>query len=208
MNTIHTKFKNPDINYREGYFNTETLPYSISPTESNYHELVITNKDNHSKCIYIDNNTGKRCKLKLKNYPKYCYLHTMLVENIYISKSNIEKAGKGLFAGPYGFKKGQIIGKYSTPNNSINLGNVKKNCENKENCWAYIFCEDNENDNAMCWDSLGIRSSIIRYINDAYNTHFKNNCYFDIIDNEVYVIASKKIKKNEEIMVSYGYKYW
>lgn len=200
------KFKNPDIHFVEGYFKKLKHPKTPSPNRKDYNKRVVTKDDKTSRCTYIHSEGGKRCKLKLGLYPVYCHLHTMLIENVYIAKSNIEQAGNGLFAGPYGFKKGDTIGKYSYPWNSTKLKNIDKRCTNNK-CWSYIFCED-ENPDSRCWDGLDIRSTIIRNINDAHNTKFKNNCYFDIIKGEVYAIASKKIDPFTEIFIDYGKSYW
>ena len=96
-------FKNPDNSYSD--FKTTKRPHSISPKRKDYLKKALKKDDHHSKCTYIDPNTNKRCKMDLEMYPRFCKLHTILVENLYIGKSNISQAGNGLFVGPYGFKK-------------------------------------------------------------------------------------------------------
>jgi hypothetical protein len=203
---MHKQFKSPDKHFIEGQFKTTKKPKTPNPKNKNYYQLALKKDDYISKCSYIHSD-GKRCKLKLGLYPTYCHLHTMLIENVYISKSQIEKAGNGLFAGPYGFKKGNIIGKYSNKSNSAKLGEIKNRCKN-DKCWSYVFCDIGHTDNTMCWDGLDIRSTIMRNINDAHKSKFRNNSYFDILDGEVYVIASKDIKPLTEIFVNYGKIYW
>ena len=201
------KFQNPDKHFVEGSFNKFKHPKTPSPKRKDYNKRALTKDDKHSRCTYIHSESGKRCKLKLGLYPTYCHLHTMLIENVYIAKSNIEKAGNGLFAGPYGFKKGDIVGQYSYPWNSVKLGTIDKRCD-KNNCWSYVFCDEGDADNTPCWDGLDIRSTVIRNINDAHKSKFKNNCYFDIIKGEVYAIAEKHIQPFSEIFVDYGKTYW
>jgi hypothetical protein len=131
----------------------------------------------------------------------------MLINNVYIAKSQIEAAGNGLFAGPYGFKRGDVIGKYSYPWNKVKLKTLESRCR-KDKCWSYVFCDEGEDGQTQCWDGLDIRSTLMRNINDAHNSKFKNNSYFDVIDGEVYVIASRNIKPSRELYCSYGKLFW
>jgi hypothetical protein len=149
-------------------------------------------------------------------YPTYCFIHTLQYNNVFISPSNIKNAGYGLFAGPKGFKKNDIIGEYSTTQNKTTQGEILKNCNNTYNntyidsCWKYTLCKSNIlKDDIVCWnDTDDINSTYVRYINDAYNTKFKNNSEFNIKNDNAYVIASTDIKPYQEIFVSYGSSYW
>lgn len=195
-------FKNPDPNFIKGNFKS-IKQKQISPKRKDYISRAKVKQDKTSKCGYINSNNS-RCKLKLGLYPEYCYLHTMLIDNLYIAKSNIKNGGNGLFVGPFGFKKGDIIGKYSYPHNEVSLETLERRCR-KEKCWDYIFCDLKKN---KCWDGLDLRSTILRNINDAHNSKFRNNSYFEIRGNDVYAKASRNIKPFSEIFISYGPKYW
>lgn len=197
------KFKNPDKDFNEGNFKTVKHPKSISPKRSDYYQKAKKKADNKTRCTYIHSSTGKRCKNLIGLYPRFCELHTMMVENIYIAPSNIKGAGNGLYVGPYGFNKGDIIGEYSKPWNRVSTEKLDKRCDNQK-CLAYVFCDEH----SQCWDGLDIRSTIIRNINDAHGSEHHNNAYFDIIDGHVYAIASRKIKPHKEIFVNYGDRYW
>lgn len=197
------KFKNPDPKFTRENFKS-VKHKSPSPKRKNYEKRAKIKIDKTSKCGYINPDTNIRCKLKLNLYPEYCHLHTMLIDNVYIAKSNIRNGGNGLFVGPYGFKKGDIIGKYSYPYNEVSLETLERRCK-KLKCWDYIFCDLDKN---KCWDGLDLRSTIIRNINDAHNSKFRNNSYFEIRGNEVYARASRNIKPFNEIFISYGSKYW
>jgi hypothetical protein len=87
------------------------------------------------------------------------------------------------------------------------LGKLEKRCKD-DNCWSYIFCDEGQSSKTKCWDGLDIRSTIIRNINDAHNSKFKNNAYFDIKKGKVYAIASRTIKPHREIFIDYGENYW
>jgi len=201
-------FKNPDKNFVQGNFKTTKQPKTPSPKRKNYQKKAQTQGDNFTKCTYIHPTTGKRCKNLLGLYPQFCELHTMMIQNVYISKSQIDGAGNGLFVGPYGFKKGDIIGRYSYPQNEVRLKTLTNRCDDEKNCWSYTFCEEGMSDNTKCWDALDIRTTVIRNINDAHGSQFKNNAYFSVIGAEVYAIASRRIRPHKEIFINYGKNYW
>lgn len=200
-------FQNPDKHFVVGDFKKYKGPKSPSPKRADYEQRAVTKPELRRKCTYIHHNTGKRCRLKLDIYPEYCHLHTMMIENVYVDSSKIAGAGNGLFVGPYGFRKGDIIGKYSYPWNSVSLGTLEKRCKNSE-CWDYIFCDYGEEPHTQCWDGLDIRSTVLRNANDAHKSKYRNNAYFKIQDGEVYAVASKNLNFGDEIYVSYGPRYW
>lgn len=188
----------------------------ISPKIKNFekHALIHPKKDDHRICHYIDNKTNKQCQMKLGNYPKFCQLHSLTIDNLYVDTSNIKNAGNGLFAGPFGFKKGDRIGEYSMDEIKVQLKDLDKRSSKPD--YSYTFCERQKRgqaeDDVNCWDALDYRTTIIRYANDATNSKFKNNSYFFETkrdgETRVYLVASKKIEPLEEIFVSYGSDYW
>lgn len=207
---MYKYFKSPDKKYIKGKFNTTARPKSPSPKRKDYQQVAVRSSDHHSRCTYIHPDTNKRCKLTLGLYPKYCHVHTMLIENLYISKSNIENGGNGLFVGPLGFKKGDIIGKYSEPWMKLKYKSLDKR-ENLDT--SYLFCEDGKKNqkegDIICYDGIDIRSTIVRNANDAHGSPFKNNCTFDITKSGyVYVVASRNIRPHKEIFVNYGNEYF
>jgi hypothetical protein len=196
------KSKNPDKFFHESNFDKAKRPTSISPERRDYTKRAIKRADSKSKCIYIHPQTGKRCKNLLGLYTEYCELHTMLINNVYIAISQISRAGNGLYAGPYGFEKGDIIGEYSKPWNKVDLKTLEKRCKT-DSCWDYVLCDGDK-----CWDGLDIRSTLMRNINDARNTKFRNNSFFENRRGKIYVVASHNIKPHSEIFVDYGDNYW
>lgn len=213
-----TRFRNPDKKYKSPNFKTTKRPNSPSPKNSDYEKKAVTKADKHSRCIYIHPDTGKRCRLFLGIYPKYCHVHTTLIENLFITKSNIKNAGNGLFAGPFGFKKNTIIGEYSMPWMKVKSGRLdNRNGKNTDYNSSYVYCTDTKRgekeEDAMCYDGLDIRSTIVRNANDAHGSKFKNNAYFDERTGKdgvkhVYVIASKNIEALNEIFIFYGNEYF
>jgi hypothetical protein len=193
-------FENPNKNYNLNFLKLAKRPSSPNPESKRYEQLAKINSTKE-RCTYIHPESKKRCKLVLGIYPRFCYLHTLLVENLQIKKSQIKNAGNGLYAGPFGFKKGDQIGEYSMP---WMKGQWKRilNRTNEPNT-SYLLCVKK-----TCWDALDKNSTIIRNANDAHGSKFKNNAYFLEKNKRVYMVASKKIKPKEEIFCDYGEDYF
>lgn len=217
------KFKSPQKKYRSPNFKSVKRPFSPSPKRKDYEKKVQTTSDKHTRCTYIEPDSHRRCKLHLGIYPRYCHIHTTLIENLFIAPSNITQAGNGLFAGPLGFKKNDIIGEYSQDWMQVKSGRFdKRNGKGPDGKYiepntAYIFCDERKKgqkqDDVMCWDGLDKNSTIIRNANDAHGSKFHNNAYFDLKKDSqgkthVYMIASRNIKGLKEILCSYGKHYW
>ena len=209
----YKKFKSPKKEYSD--FKTTARPKSPSPKRKDFEKVAVRTSNKHSRCTYIHPSTDKRCKLMLGKYPKFCYLHTMLIENLYIDNSNIKNGGNGLFAGPMGFKKGDIIGEYSMPWMKVKSGQVDRRNKGHPDT-SYLFCDypkrGQKEEDAQCWDGLDIRSTIVRYANDAHGSKFKNNSEFSTVKsktgNHVYMVAKQKIAPFDEIFCTYGEDYW
>lgn len=200
-----TEFINEDIRYNKNKINKVQKQKSPSPKLKSYNKLAKTESDKRSICSYIYSETKKRCKNHLGLYPEFCSIHTMLIYNLHIRKSNIPNANLGLFSGPYPFKKGTIIGKYNTETNSFKFSTFSNRCEKDDKCYEYVFCDKKSE---TCWDTKDIRSSIMRFINDSHGTIFKNNCYFQKKGTDILIIASKSIKPFQELYIHYGSNYW
>lgn len=190
----------------------------LSPKKINYESMAKTKSDGFSKCCFVDLKTKKRCNLYLEMYPKYCHLHTILIDNLYIDVSSIQNSGNGLFSGPLGFKKDEIIGEYSYPWMEIKSNKLDvRNGKGKDVNTNYVLCLNKENkqsqNDVMCYDGLDKNSTIIRNANDAHNSKFRNNCYFEAIKGKngkykVYAVTSKSIRPFCEIFISYGDYYF
>lgn len=209
------RFKSPKKKYVD--FKTTQRPKSPSPKRKDYEKRAMTKVvvPDSSRCTYINPETNRRCKLKLGIYPQFCHIHTTTIENLYISQSSIKNAGNGLFAGPFGFKTGDIIGEYSMPWMKLKQKSIDKRSKNPN--YSYVFCDNpkrgQKEEDVDCWDGLDARSTIVRNANDAHGSEFKNNAYFQPIKDKnkithIYVVASKKIKGNQEIFIDYGPDYF
>lgn len=125
----------------------------------------------------------------------------LLEKNLYIKKSNISKAGKGLFTRQF-IAKGTVIveykGRITTWKEALN-GKVFN---------GYVFYINR----LHVIDCMTYKKALARFANDANGTHqienLKNNSNFIIQQNKVYIQAAKDICAGEEILVSYGRDYW
>lgn len=210
-------FRSPKKEYIK--FKTKNSGNKKSPSakRSDYEKRSIIKSDLHSKCTFVDSNTNKRCKLHLGIYPKYCHIHTILIENLYISESNIKNGGNGLFVGPLGFKKDEIIGEYSYPSMEVKSGRLDiRNGKGKDVNYNYVLCLNKEKNqlekDILCYDGLDKNSSIIRNANDAHGSTYRNNCYFyqKKLNGKYKVLAvcKRNIKAFSEIFIDYGDSYF
>lgn len=211
-------FRSPDIRYRK--YRSVKKPFTPSPKRKDFEKVALTKSDHHSRCTFIIPETNKRCKSLLGIYPRFCQTHTMLIYNLYIAKSGIKKAGNGLYAGIYGFKKGMIIGEYSEDKIKVNGEAFRKrngkdrHGEYKDVNDVYLLCADTKKgEKEICWDSLDIRSTIVRNANDAHNSKFRNNAYFDQRKDRkgkihIYMVTSRNIAPGKEILCDYGDGYF
>lgn len=120
-----------------------------------------------------------------------------------VKKSQLPSAGKGLFT-TKDIKKGSKIIEYR--------GEVidwKEYCkrvkEDKDGYLAFISRK-------KCIDAYNTPQYKARYANDAEGLikikGIKNNAEYQIIDDKVYIVATRDIKAGEEIFVSYSKDYW
>lgn len=120
--------------------------------------------------------------------------------------STIKGAGLGLFSDEKIIPKGCRIGFY-----------VGKFIEGNDGVTDYSFQLDDD------WsiDSFDYPRCYIAMVNDVHKTRFKTNAEFEVLtrdektrkklegkDKLIILIASRDIKKDEEIFASYGDEYW
>lgn len=148
-----------------------------------------------------------RLRLGTKKYAdKFC-VHNNKKSLVSIKKSKIPNAGIGLIANKF-IKKGWIITKYY---------GYTKHCISISSKNKYIINTDKPN-----YSLVGVKN--IKYLNnkgmaqlanDSIHkeiTGLTNNSYFrsfyDDDKEEIYLVATRDILQNEEILTSYGLDYW
>lgn len=120
---------------------------------------------------------------------------------LYIKKSQLPGAGKGLFT-KSSISKGTRIAEYKGKITSWKDADH----DNGNNRYIYYISKN------RVIDAKGCKSSLAHFANDATGYHrikgIKNNSSYEIIGQRVFIIAASDIPKYSELFVSYGKDYW
>ena len=126
---------------------------------------------------------------------------TLLEKHLYVKKSNIPGAGKGLFTLQFITKRTVIVeykGRITTWKEVLS-GKVFN---------GYVYYLNRRH----VIDAMPYKKALARFANDANGLNkienLKNNSKFIIQQNKVYIQAVRDICAGEEILVSYGREYW
>jgi len=125
----------------------------------------------------------------------------LLEKQLFVKKSTLPDAGKGLFTKKF-IPKGTRIVEYK--------GNVRT--------WKEVQADESENPyiyyvkRNFVIDALNDKSALARYANDAQGLKrvkdIRNNTEYVENGNRVFIEASKDIPANSELFVAYGPEYW
>jgi len=126
---------------------------------------------------------------------------SLLEKQLFVKKSTLTGAGKGLFTRKF-IPKGTRIVEY----------------KGKTRTWKEVQAEEDENPyiyyvkRSHVIDALNDKKALARYANDATGLnreqHIKNNAEYVEEGVRVFIEASRDIPANSEIFVSYGKEYW
>lgn len=124
---------------------------------------------------------------------------------LYVKKSTLPKAGKGLFT-KAPIKKGEIVCEYE--GEKVTWKECLRRNENQEGKGGYYFHITDKN----CVDAQYTLWAMGRYANDATGVSrikgLRNNAKYEVIKGKPYIVATRNIKEKEEVFVSYGKEYW
>lgn len=124
---------------------------------------------------------------------------------LYVKKSKLPKAGKGLFTDSE-IKKGEIVCEYE--GEKVTWKECLRRNDAMEGKGAYFFHITDKN----CVDAQHTLWALGRYANDATGLSrvdgLKNNAAYEVIKGKPYIVAKRNIQPKEEIFVSYGKVYW
>jgi SET domain len=146
---------------------------------------------------------GSPCNKKVVFGLPLCWMHMLLTKHLRLKKSLILNAGKGVFAidiykekGDIVFRKGDVICTYE--GELIDNNEVEDRYKDQS---APYTLQVNDNDNIDC--------ACERHIGSVINTKPKhNNCCFVVKDGKnATIYATKTIRNNDELYVSYGRRY-
>lgn len=125
----------------------------------------------------------------------------LLEKHLYVKKSKIPKAGKGLFTRQFITRGTPIVeykGRITTWKEVLN-GKVFN---------GYVFYINRRH----VIDCMPYKKALARFANDANGLNkienLKNNSEFIIQQNKVYIQVVKDISAGEEVLVPYGKEYW
>jgi uncharacterized protein len=124
---------------------------------------------------------------------------------LYVKKSTLPKAGKGLFTKEE-IKKGEIVCEYE--GEKVTWKECLRRNEAQTGKGAYYFHITDKH----CVDAQHTLWAMGRYANDASGFSrvkgLRNNAQYEVIKGKPYIVALRKISSKEEIFVSYGKEYW
>jgi SET domain-containing protein len=125
----------------------------------------------------------------------------LLEKQLFVKKSTLPGAGKGLFTKKF-IPKGTRIVEY----------------RGKTRTWKEVQADEDENPyiyyvkRSFVIDALNDKKALARYANDATGLKrvkdIKNNAEYVEDGTRVFIEASRDIPANSEIFVSYGKEYW
>ena len=125
----------------------------------------------------------------------------LLEKHLYVRKSTIPNAGKGLFTKTF-IPKGTRIVEYKGRRSAW------KEVKDEDGKNGYIFYINRNN----VIDGLPYKSALARYANDARGLvkikGFYNNCDYIVDGVKAYIESKKDIPAGSEIFVDYGKDYW
>jgi SET domain-containing protein len=126
---------------------------------------------------------------------------SLLEKQLFVKKSTLTGAGKGLFTRKF-IPKGTRIVEY----------------KGKTRTWKEVQADEDENPyiyyvkRSYVIDALNDKKALARYANDATGLnreqHIKNNAEYVEEGVRVFIEATRDIPANSEIFVSYGKEYW
>jgi SET domain-containing protein len=120
-----------------------------------------------------------------------------------IKKSKLPGAGKGLFTTKAIRKEGKII---EYRGEIIGYNEYRRRARKEQDHYLFYLRKE------LCIDSLNTPQYKARYANDAAGITrvkgLRNNSDFVIFDDKCFIVASKNIKRGEEIFVNYTKPYW
>lgn len=131
-------------------------------------------------------------------------MKTKYEKNLFLDKSTLPNAGKGLYT-KVDIAKGEKIVEYK--------GEIItwKECEKRfgEDEGGYAFYVNSKH----CIDAFFTPQHLARYANDARGLSrikgLTNNAVYETMkDKKVFIVSTKKIPAGAEIFVSYGDEYW
>ncbi len=158
---------------------------------------------NSTRCE-AHNKTGSRCKRKVIIGFEYCFSHLPIEKHLKIADSEINGAGKGLFAydrtkeeGDIIFRKGDNICNYN--GQLLSMDTIHERYQDKTAPYA-VQVNNNHAVDCACKRGIGSIANTLPGHNNA--TFSVNSTY-----RTAKLVATKNIRNGDEIYLSYGRTY-
>jgi len=173
-----------------------------------HHNLVFHHLMETRQCVGRNKN-GSECKRKVTIGTPYCFQHLTSVKHLKIKKSNIPKAGDGLFAldknkpdNAIIFKKGDKIIEYM--GEKVTMGTLDERY-GEENTAPYAIEISKKKDQYE--DAALIRG--VASLSNQGNRKSQNNSKFglNVKEGKAFLKAWKNIRNGEEVLTDYGRSY-
>jgi uncharacterized protein len=148
-----------------------------------------------AKCAFV-NSKGKRCSKSTVVTHPYCAEHTLSELGFWVDRSKVPNAGLGLFTNRK-YKKGEVVVEYAGEVISQKVYNERYD---KEGYGEYGMTLGKN----KVIDARKTSSGLGRYICDSYGSELKKNVQYEEHGNKIEVVAIRKIRPGDELLVSYG----
>ena len=158
------------------------------------------------KCVRCTATTAKglRCRNKVCIGVDTCHAHRKKTLGVFVKKSNIPNAGKGLFANK-DFKQNDVIGKYSGDILTRQQNSERHGKDNKYDMNAYGLAITS----AKRVIDASCNRGLMSLANGSASKAQSNARFMDkLIQGKANVRATKKIRKGQEIIIHYGANYF
>ncbi len=148
-----------------------------------------------ARCSFV-NDKGKRCAQSTVVTHPYCAEHSLSELGFWVEKSKVPNAGFGLFTNRK-YKKGEVVIEYA---GEVITQKAYNERYDKEGYGEYGMTLGK----TKVIDARKTSSGLGRYICDAYGSDLKKNVQYEEHDKKIEVVAIRKIRPGDELLVSYG----
>ena len=158
------------------------------------------------RCIAETKRSGQ-CRQHTR-HGAHCWVHLAQLYGVWIRKSGIDGGGKGLHAAR-DFAKGDVVARYTGELIPVPQRAAGQDGPANDEGGEYQLLLSEQGAGAII-DAARTNSAEGRMLNDARGSGKANNCTFSCNQQRktAVVRALRKIKKGEELFVSYGPNYW
>lgn len=166
--------------------------------------------------VRLRNGSTRRCKLRTCKYSRFCHHHSKRRFGTRLGPSSIPGAGTGLFAirdfgGPKGrAKTGEVLAEYGDGRFGLTLRSARVNDPRYRSNYLYLFRKGYAKDGKSTQSGLGRYANMCRAGQQRARLCRGNNAAFAYNrgSGKVTLRSKRRIRRGEEIFVSYGREFF